>query len=268
MKSLQSLSRRTFTLGAGAAGLGIFVAPAEARTIWPDGARAAVSLTYDDGCESQLDHVAPALNKLGLKATFFLTIENMNARRADWVALSQQGHEIGDHTMSHPCMLKEFSAERFMQEQIIPAEHYLDVNFGGPKPRSYAYPCGFEGLGPGATVGRVQRYLEDLRPTFLAARTVDGPPNDPREALRQRYFLNGFEPTYDVDDVHFARRYVQKAIDKGHWAILVFHEVLPARRGEGDTSIAVHRSILQYLARENVWCAPMRTVFSYVTGTV
>jgi len=61
---------------------------------------------------------------------------------------------------------------------------------------------------------------------------------------------------------------VQKAIDKGHWAILVFHEVLPARRGEGDTSIAVHRSILQYLARENVWCAPMRTVFSYVTGTV
>jgi len=69
MKSLQSLSRRAFTLGAGAAGLGMFVAPAEARTIWPDGARAAVSLTYDDGCESQLDHVAPALDKLGLLQT-------------------------------------------------------------------------------------------------------------------------------------------------------------------------------------------------------
>jgi hypothetical protein len=33
---------------------------------WPNGAVAAVSLGYDDGLNSQLDHVVPALNKRGL----------------------------------------------------------------------------------------------------------------------------------------------------------------------------------------------------------
>lgn len=267
MRNLDRPTRRAFALGAGAVGVGAVARPARARIGWPGGARAAVSLTYDDGCESQLDNVAPQLDAFKLKATFFLTVENIISRQADWIALSRKGHEIGDHTMTHPCTLKEFSAEQFMKEQIIPAEQYLDTNFGGPKPRSYAYPCGFEGLGQGATAGRVQRYLEDLRSTFLAARTVDGPANDPRDVLRQRYFLNGYEPTYDIDDARFARRYVQKTLDKGHWAILVFHEVLPARKSEGDTSEAVHRSILEYLARENIWCAPMRTVFSHLTGT-
>ena len=34
---------------------------------WPQGARAAVSLGYDDGLASQLDHVVPALNARGLR---------------------------------------------------------------------------------------------------------------------------------------------------------------------------------------------------------
>jgi peptidoglycan/xylan/chitin deacetylase (PgdA/CDA1 family) len=245
---------------------GAFVGHASTKFSWPDGARAAVSLTYDDGYDSQLDNVAPVLDRLGLKATFFLTVENINARLSDWIALSEKGHEIGDHTMSHPCNLRAYSVARFMQEQITPAERYFDKNFGGPRPRSFAYPCGFEGLGQGPTVLRVRRYLEELRPIFLAARTVDGPPNNPHDVLRQRYFLNGYEPTYGSDDSQLAVRYAQKAIDHGHWAILVFHEVLDTRKAEGDTSKAVHQSILENLSREHIWCAPVRTVFSYVTG--
>ena len=40
---------------------------------WPYGARAAVSLAYDDALESPLDHALPALDKLGLKGSFYLT---------------------------------------------------------------------------------------------------------------------------------------------------------------------------------------------------
>ena len=268
MTEYRGLTRRTFALGASAMTVGALAGPVRGHFAWPGGARAAVSLTYDDGYDSQLENVAPLLDVLGLKATFFLTVENMDARRIDWITLSEKGHEIGDHTMTHPCKLRDYSAERFVQEQIIPAEHYLDTNFGGPKPRCYAYTCGFEGLGRGATVLRVRRYLEDLRPSFLAARTVDGPPNDPRDVLRQRYFLNAYEPTYDLDGPRPAFRYVRSAIDRGHWAILIFHEVLDARKGEGDTSKAVHQTILEHLSRQPVWCAPMRTVFSHVTGVV
>lgn len=155
---------------------------------------------------------------------------------------------------------------RFRHVQIEPAERYLDANFGGPKPRSYAYTCGFEGLGRGETVARVRRYVEVLSSTFVAARTVNGPPNDPQEVMAQRYFLSGFEPTYDSDDPHLALANVEKAIHRGHWAILVFHEVLDARKASGDTSKAVHRTILEHISRQPVWCAPMRTVFGHVTG--
>ncbi len=253
--------------GAGAVTIGTFLRPAVARPTWPEGNSAAVSLTYDDGCDSQLENVSPLLDDLRLKATFFLTIENMRARQADWVGLAKKGHEIGNHTMTHPCRLSGYSAEQFRREQIDPAERYLDTNFGGLKPRTFAYPCGFEGLGRGATNKRVQSYLDVLRPTFLAARTVNGLPNDPRDVMRQRYLLNGFEPTYDLDDPRPAFTYLKKAIDHGHWAILIFHEVLPARRSAGDTSTSVHRTILEHMSRQPIWCAPLRTVFSHVAGT-
>ena len=52
------------------AALGLFVAATAgaAPFVWPGGAQAAVSLGYDDGLDSQLDHVVPALNKRGLHA--------------------------------------------------------------------------------------------------------------------------------------------------------------------------------------------------------
>jgi peptidoglycan/xylan/chitin deacetylase (PgdA/CDA1 family) len=39
---------------------------------WPDGKRAAVSLSFDDGRLSQIDTGLALLKKLGLKVTFFV----------------------------------------------------------------------------------------------------------------------------------------------------------------------------------------------------
>jgi len=78
--------------------------------------------------------------------------------------------------------------------------------------------------------------------------------------------LNAYEPTYDIDNRELALRYVRKAMNDGHWAIVVFHEVLERPRAAGGTSKAVHREILEGLSGLPVWCAPMRTVFSYFTG--
>ena len=54
-------------------------AQAVPRRPWPNGARAAVSLTYDDGLNSQLDCALPQLEAAGFRATFFLVQENMQA---------------------------------------------------------------------------------------------------------------------------------------------------------------------------------------------
>jgi peptidoglycan/xylan/chitin deacetylase (PgdA/CDA1 family) len=262
-------------LGAGLAALSVTALmarpAADAKSprpfAWPKGARAAVSLTYDDGLNSQLANAAPDLDAFGFKATFFLTQENMDARLADWQALERRGHEMADHTISHPCdSLVHETAADFARKEVDPMEKYLDDHFQTPRPRSFAYPCGFTGLGHGPLAEREARYLSVLRPRLLAARTVEGPPNDPRLLSRDRFRLNAFEPTYDHDDPRPAFAYVRKAIQQGGWAILVFHEILPARKGEGDTSQRSHHAILAWLAGQPVWCAPMREVFEYATA--
>ena len=111
-------SRRALLVGLGSLGVALVGQPPSAlaragRGYWPNASRAAVSLTYDDGLNSQLDNAAPELDALGLKATFFLTEENCAERLADWIKLAHEGHEMADHTVSHPCELKRFRAADF-----------------------------------------------------------------------------------------------------------------------------------------------------------
>ena len=75
---------------------------------WPDGARAAVSLSYDDALPSQLDNAIPALDRHGLKGTFYLILsaESVRTRMDDWRAAARNGHELGNHSLFHPCSAK------------------------------------------------------------------------------------------------------------------------------------------------------------------
>lgn len=254
------VTRRMF-LSAGTVSVALAPAPALARRrVWPSGARAAVSLTYDDGLDSQLQNAIPALDARGLKGTFFLTEENMQARLKDWQAVAAEGHEIGDHTVSHPCALKRYSADRFAREEIAPAETFLNANFGSGGERIFAFPCGVIDLGRGPQLSTQLRYISLLRRRFIAARAADGDPNDPRQVGRDRYVLQAVAPTFDRDDPRLAITYMRKALAWGFWAILIFHDVLPHRVGEGDTSIASHDTILDWIKAQPLWCAPMGRV--------
>jgi peptidoglycan/xylan/chitin deacetylase (PgdA/CDA1 family) len=267
------ITRRTFAFGlsfltVASAWRGGALARDTRAPLWPDGKKAAVSLTYDDGLDSQLNYAAPALDRFGFKATFFLTRENMETRRADWVALARQGHEIGDHTFHHPEGLRQYSAEQFEREEIILTEQFLDQNFGQNPRRLFAYPYGEIELGPGNQLEGELRYIGLLRRHFMAARAADGDPNDPRLVGRERYQLQAVAPTYDKDDPRIAIAYLRKALAWRRWAILIFHDVLPSRLGEGDTSLTSHDMILRWIADHPLWCAPMGEVFSYLQRNV
>jgi peptidoglycan/xylan/chitin deacetylase (PgdA/CDA1 family) len=253
--------RGLITVALGTVTAALVTPPAWAgRRGWPGGARAAVSLTYDDGLDSQLDHAVPALDARGLKATFFLTQENMEARLSDWQAVAAEGHEIGDHTVDHPCNLHRYSAARFARDEIKGAERFLDANFGVDRERVFAFPCGVIDLGRGPQLKTQLRYISVLRRAFAAARAADGDPNDPRNVGRDRYVLQAIAPTYDRDDPMLAIDYVRKAMRLGFWAILIFHDVVPRRLGDGDTSIASHDLILDWIRTQPLWRAPMGAV--------
>jgi peptidoglycan/xylan/chitin deacetylase (PgdA/CDA1 family) len=76
---------------------------------FPPGRRAAISLTFDDGLRSQREIAVPLLNDRGLRATFYLNprgttpeSDDWQERWAAWKEVAEQGHELGNHSLTHP----------------------------------------------------------------------------------------------------------------------------------------------------------------------
>ena len=65
----------------------------------------AVSLSYDDALQSQLDNALPALDRHGFKASFYLipAKEDFAVQLPQWRAAAANGHELGNHSVFHPC---------------------------------------------------------------------------------------------------------------------------------------------------------------------
>jgi peptidoglycan-N-acetylglucosamine deacetylase len=112
--------------------------------------RAAVSISFDDGRLSQIDTGLPLLKKLDLKATFYVLASAVSKRLDGWKQIAAEGHEIANHSTSHPCSanhafsaknaLEDFSLERMEQDldqASADIERLLKI-----KPQSFAYPCG------------------------------------------------------------------------------------------------------------------------------
>lgn len=123
---------------------------------WPNGARAAVSLAYDDALDSQLDRALPVLDRHGLKASFYLQLSNpsVGARMAQWRAAAHNGHELGNHTLFHQCSaalpdrawvaphrdLDKISVAQ-AKDQAIVANTMLHA-IDGRRERTFTAPCG------------------------------------------------------------------------------------------------------------------------------
>src|SRR5688572_1244523 len=80
---------------------------------WPGGAQAALCLTYDDGLPSHIYTVATMLNRYTFKGTFFPTLaaSSINNDLDKWKSLARDGHELGNHTIYHPCRKSEKDME-------------------------------------------------------------------------------------------------------------------------------------------------------------
>jgi len=72
---------------------------------WPGTAKAAVSLSYDDALNSQLDNAVPALKRFNIKASFYPILSSpvVAERMAEWRGLAADGYELGNHTLFHSC---------------------------------------------------------------------------------------------------------------------------------------------------------------------
>ncbi|RNA66914.1 polysaccharide deacetylase family protein [Alteribacter keqinensis] len=64
-----------------------------------------VALTFDDGPGINTDDILDILGKHDVKGTFYLTGSEIENAFDDGVSIVQEGHEIGNHSYSHPRMV-------------------------------------------------------------------------------------------------------------------------------------------------------------------
>ena len=238
---------------------------AAATPLWPSGKRGAVSLTYDDGLDSQLDLAVPALDRFGFKATFFLTYDNIKERLPDWTKLARAGHELANHTVTHPCDLAPFTPASYRRRELVPMAHWLDRAAPHWPVRSFAYPCDVTNLGPGDAnrqEARFDRLLANMG--IAAARTSEGEPNRPATTLRRPHRLQALAVGFDATDFAAVDAYLKRAAAQGYWAILVFHDIAKVPTEAGQTSFVMHDQILQAIADGPLWCAPLATIFDRI----
>jgi peptidoglycan/xylan/chitin deacetylase (PgdA/CDA1 family) len=240
---------------------------------WPNGTQAAVSLTFDDGMPSQLQNAVPLLNRLDLKATFFVNPAysvQWNANAKKWARIAAQGHEVGNHTDRHPCSCQDdfrhggpYCLERLdraeLERAIDSAERALaDLTALPAEARSFAYPCYHTDLGSGP---KRESYVPLVAKRYPAARVGAGYANDP-ETVDLWYVSSLPADGRNVQDVI---RYVDAAAERGRWAVIVFH-------GIGSEWNAVSASDFELLVnqlahdRKRLWIAPFVDVAKYIRG--
>lgn len=102
-----------------------------------------VVLTFDDGNLSDLTTVAPILKGHGFGATFFITSGWLGGeKRLTWAGvlkLQEAGFEIGNHTVTHPNLLRLTKEE--IRRQVTEMDRECTAH-GITKPTAFSYPGG------------------------------------------------------------------------------------------------------------------------------
>jgi hypothetical protein len=242
-----------------------------------NGAAAGVSLTYDDGFASHLDVVAPDLEALGLRGTFFAHTQRPPScvmdRPTEWRALVSRGHEVGNHTQYHPCGMDisgskpNFSLEAYslarMESELLAAERDLDFAVGKASRRSFAYPCCQTYVGPEKT-----SYRPMAARLFAVCRGGGGATHaDPFDCDF------AFVPAWcavRATPLEKILAFVDRSIAERKWGVLVFHGI-----GGDDDWLTVgremHHSLLQYIARRRdegaLACDTFRNIAATLPGS-
>lgn len=253
---------------------------------WPGAATAAISLTFDDGWPDQSTLGAEIFERYGARATFYVQPEALRGTGwRDWLRdrvglgttdlwrdMVAAGHEIGSHTINHPCSERftwvdpknaaenytSARMERELRDTRLEIRALLNVD-----PVSFAYPCGH------TTIGRdAQSYIPLVAATYQSARAwfylheqdAGWAGNDPMAA-------NLFKiRAISMDDLSFDQLLpaIERARDRGNWIVLGGHDI-------GDAgALTTRRETLEEIIRYSqnpknaLWLAPVSDVVNHI----
>lgn len=235
---------------------------------WPNGAKAAVNLSYDDALASQLDHAVPALNHYGFKGSFYLTLsaKSVNERLEDWRAIAKQGHELGNHTINHACRASlpnrqwvennnnlDNKTMAQMTKEIIKANELLNA-IDGQKIRTFTLPCG-------DNIVEGRDLLPEIAPYFVGIKSHEG------VIPASMVFFNPMNapviaPSNVTGQALIAQ--VKQAAKNNSIVSFTFHGI-----GADHLAISIdaHQQLLDYLAKNKAiyWVDTFRNISLHIT---
>jgi peptidoglycan/xylan/chitin deacetylase (PgdA/CDA1 family) len=209
-----------------------------------------VSLTFDDGWQTNYDTAIPILNAAGFKSTQYIITNYIGDTADGYMTLEeiktiyQQGHDIAAHTRNH---LSLTDPTTDLQDEINGSRTDLLANFSPVN--SIAYPF-----------GRYNATVESVAQSsgFMGGRTVDLGFNDKSTnpyALNVQIVERGGvcgadnAPATTLDQV---KNWIDTASATNTWLILVFHQTDNDNSNcYGDTPQTL-QSIVNYLKTSNV----------------
>ena len=227
----------------------------------------AVVLTYDDALDMHLDSVIPALDSLNLKGTFYVIGESpvLSKRMSDWRLVAEHNHELGNHTLTHPCDgslqgrswitpdtdLNNFSVNRAVNE--IRVTNTLLQAIDGKTERTFAFPCG------DTKINGISFY-DDLANDFVGARGVQPGLQHLNEVKLDNISCYGINGRSGEDMINL----VKKAMESNTLLVFLFHGV-----GGGhslNVSLEAHRQLIYFLKEHenDIWNATMVDVAKFI----
>jgi peptidoglycan/xylan/chitin deacetylase (PgdA/CDA1 family) len=233
---------------------------------WPNGARAALSLSFDDARASQVAMGTALLDRHGVKATFFVVPASVEKHLALWKQAVAAGHEIANHSLDHPCSgnfawsrqkaLEDYTLEK-MRDELLEANRRIRELLG-VTPETFAYPCGQTFVGRGLDT---RSYVPLVAAFFGAGRGwLDEEANDP--AFCDLAQITGVE--MDGKEFDEILPLLERAREGGLWLVLAGHEI--GAGGRQTTRTAMLEKLLPHArdAASGLWLAPVGTVAKYV----
>ncbi|WP_373494363.1 polysaccharide deacetylase family protein [Aquiflexum sp.] len=236
---------------------------------WPEGKKMALSLSFDDSRASNTRLGIPLLDEYGIKATFFVHPASVEKDLESWKKAVVQGHEMGNHSILHPCSgnfvwararaLENYTLDR-MRAELVQANAEIEKLLG-VVPNVYAYPCGQKFVGKGIHTESLVPLISEV---FLAGRGwMDEAPSDPIYAdLAQ---LTGME--MDQKEFEEILPLIESASKNGQWLVLAGHDT--DHSGNQTTYLSMLKKLAEYAndPANGIWIAPIGTIAKYVNET-
>jgi peptidoglycan/xylan/chitin deacetylase (PgdA/CDA1 family) len=241
-------------------------AQSSAPIVWPTGKQVAISLTFDDARFSQVEGGTALLDAFGVKATFYVVPSWVEQRLEGWKKATASGHEIGNHSLKHPCTgnfawarsnaLENYTIEQ-MRNELAEANKAIEKLLG-VKPEVFAYPCGQQFVGRGKDT---KSYVPVVAEMFLSGRGwLDEGPNDP--AFCDLAQITGMES--DGKTFEQILPLLEQAKKNHQWLVLAGHEM--GEEGNQTTRLSMLKKLMEYAKdpANGIWIAPVGTVAKYI----